>query len=144
MIVLLLAGLGLQFAWQQREDLIAEFPQLKPICGYIACQPQLVHAPDRFRILQRDIRPTANVPGSLTLSAQVRNDADIAQPFPDMQLSLLDNNGVVVIRRRLAPHEYLFPAPPVDKVIAPGEVITIALDFEDPGYLATGFQIDFL
>lgn len=143
-IAFLLVALGLQLAWQQREELFAEFPQLKPVCDYIACQPQLAHAPDRFRILQRDIRPTPNAPGSLTLSAQVRNDAELAQPFPDMQLALLDNNGVVVIRRRLAPQEYLFPAPPEERVVAPGEVITITLDFEDPGYLATGFQIDFL
>jgi hypothetical protein len=75
---------------------------------------------------------------------RVRNEAETAQPLPDIQLSLLDTNGSVMIRRRLAPGEYMFPPPPKDRLVAAGEVVTIDLDFKDPGYLATGFTIDFL
>ena len=88
--------------------------------------------------------PTADTPGSLTLNATIRNDAEYAQPLPDMQLSLLDTDGAVLVRRRLSPADYLFPPPPADRLVAPGEVFTISLDFADPGYLATGFMIDFL
>ncbi len=142
--VVLMAALGLQLAWQQREQILAQFPQLEVICGVVACRPAVAHAPERFRILQREIKPTANLPGSLTLSAVIRNEAELPQPLPDLQLSLTDNNGGLLIRRRLSPSEYLFPAPADGKLVDPGEVITIALDFEDPGHLATGFQIDFL
>jgi predicted Zn finger-like uncharacterized protein len=142
--VVLIAALGLQLAWQQREQILAQFPQLEVICGVVACRPSLAYEPERFRILQREIKPTANLPGSLTLSAVVRNEAELPQLLPDLQLSLTDNNGGLLIRRRLSPSEYLFPAPAEDKLVDPGEVITIALDFEDPGSLATGFQIDFL
>jgi predicted Zn finger-like uncharacterized protein len=142
--VVLLTGLGLQLAWQYREDLLSRFPQLEAVCEHIACRPDTVRAPDRFSILQRDIQPTANQINSLTLRADFRNDAELAQPLPDIQLSLLDNNGGVLIRRRLTPGDYLFPAPAEDKVVSPGEVITISVDFEDPGHLATGFSIDFL
>jgi predicted Zn finger-like uncharacterized protein len=134
--VVLIAALGLQ--------ILAQFPQLEVICGVVACRPSLAYEPERFRILQREIKPTANLPGSLTLSAVVRNEAELPQLLPDLQLSLTDNNGGLLIRRRLSPSEYLFPAPAEDKLVDPGEVITIALDFEDPGSLATGFQIDFL
>ena len=75
---------------------------------------------------------------------RIRNDAENAQPLPDIQLSLLDNNGGVLVRRRLTPGDYLFPAPPKEKLVTPGEVVTITLDFEDPGHLATGFVIGFL
>ncbi len=142
--VVLIAALGLQLAWQQREQILVQFPQLEVICGVLACRPPLAHSPERFRILQREIKPTANLPGSLTLSAVVRNEAELPQLLPDLQLSLTDSNGGLLVRRRLSPSEYLFPAPAEDKLVDPGEVITIALDFEDPGYSATGFQIDFL
>ena len=117
---------------------------MQPLCDVLECIPRVHRAPDKISIVQRDIRPTPNVPDSLTLNAQMRNDADVAQPLPDIQLSLVDNNGAVLIRRRLTAADYLFPAPPPDRVMAPGEVITITLDFEDPGYQASGFLIDFL
>lgn len=142
--VLLLAGLGLQLAWQHRKDLLREYPILEPLCDYVECVPKVIHAPEKISILQRDIAPTANEPGSLTLSARIRNDADTAQALPDIQLSLLDDNGAVLIRRRLAPAEYLFPPPPKEKLMAPGEVVTISLDFMDPGHQASGFLIHFL
>ncbi len=141
---LLILMLGAQLAWQQRGILLQRFPALAPLCAYIECRPTSVHAPEEFRILHRNIAPTANAPGSLTLSVRVRNEASIAQALPDIQLSLLDNNGSVLIRRRLSPAEYQFPPPPKTARVTPGEVFAIELDFEDPGHLATGFIIDFL
>lgn len=142
--VLLVVGLGLQLAWQHRMDLLRQYPLLEPLCEYLPCVPKVVDAPDKISVLQRDVKPTANQPGSLTLSATIRNDATIAQHLPDIQLSLLDNNGALLIRRRLMPSDYLFPPPRKDRVMAPGEVVTIALDFEDPGHQASGFILDFL
>ena len=140
----LLVALGLQLAWQHREELLARYPVLEALCEHVTCRPSVIRAPERFRILQRDIKPTANEPDSLTLTASFRNVASIAQVLPDIQLSLLDTDGSVLIRRRLSPADYLYPAPADQAVVAPGEVITIAVDFKDPGYVATGFIIDFL
>lgn len=142
--LLLVAGLGLQLAWQHREDLLRQYPQLAPLCDRLPCVADQVHAPDKLRVLQRELRPADNLPGSLNLSARFRNEAEVAQPLPDIQLSLIDNDGKVLIRRRMQPGDYLYPPPPDDRVIAAGEVITISVDFKDPGYLATGFMLDFL
>ena len=49
----------------------------------------------------------------------------------------------MLIRRRLSPRDYLGEAPPSGDIMAAGEVVTIALDFKDPGYEASGFVIDF-
>jgi len=140
----LAAGLALQLAWQHRLELLDRYPQLQPVCQYIECRPGVVRAPDKFTIVQRDIRAATDKPEALTLSARFRNDADVAQRLPDIQLSLLDNNGTVLIRRRIAPGEYMFTAASNERLIAPDEVITITVDFADPGHLATGFTIDFL
>lgn len=141
--VLLLLALGTQLAWQYRTELLESFPQLGFVCEHIRCQPEVIHDPRSYQVMQREIRPTENVPGSLTLNATIRNDASIAQHLPDIQLSLIDSNGSVLIRRRLAPDDYLFPRPPDGLLVEPGEVFTIGIDFEDPGHVASGFSIEF-
>lgn len=142
--LLLSVALGVQLAWQYRVTLLDRFPQLQPLCDRLECVATQVHEPERLRILQREMRPAPNQPGTLSLSARFRNEAEAPQPLPDIQLSLLDNNGTVLIRRSLSPRDYLYPPPPTDRLIAPGEVVTINIDFKDPGYAATGFIIDFL
>ena len=142
--IVLIALLGMQLAWQQRVVLLQHFPALEPLCRYLECRPSLVHKPDAFKVMQRDIRPATTDHDALTFSAVVRNTAQGPQRLPDIQLSLLDNNGSVLIRRRLMPSEYTYPPPPRDHLVAPGEVFTIELDFQDPGSIATGFAIDFL
>jgi predicted Zn finger-like uncharacterized protein len=144
LVLLLATGLGLQFAWQQREELFARYPILAPICDYVDCAIAPVYAPEDLRILQREMRPSDDLPESLNLSARFRNEADAAQPLPDIQLSLVDNHGTVLIRRRLTADEYRVSPPLISGLIEPGEVVTISIDFQDPGYLATGFIIDFL
>jgi len=141
--LLLMAGLGLQLAWQYRAELVDRYPILQPVCEHIECRPTVVHAPQQFRVLHRKLSPTPDAPGSLTLKLRFRNEARASQPLPDIQLTLLDTNGSVVIRRRLAPQEYMLPAPTQDTLVAAGEVVTIDLDFKDPGYLASSFEIDF-
>ncbi len=143
LVLLLVVTLLLQIGWQYRTALVQHFPVLEALCAHIACRPPVVHAPDKFEILQRSIGPTLNEPGSLTLKVRVRNTAQAAQTLPDMQLSLLDSRGSVMIRRRLSPGDYMFPSPPGERRVAPGEVFTIELDFDDPGHSLTGFMIDF-
>lgn len=142
--LILVVGLGVQLSWQYRDALFARYPQLRIVCEHVQCQPDTVHQPELFRVLQRAVKASDNLPGSLTLSVAFRNDATISQHYPDLHLSLLDNNGSVLIRRRLSPADYLFPTPRDAAVVEPGEVVTFSLDFEDPGYQATGFVIDFL
>jgi predicted Zn finger-like uncharacterized protein len=141
--ILLLVALAAQLAWLKRERLLAEFPQLEIVCDHLPCRPDVVHQPDAYRVVSRAITPTQNQPGSLTLSATIRNDAEHPQYLPDIQLSLLDNNGSILARRRLSPDEYLYPRPAEGRLVAKGEVLTIAVDFADPGHIASGFSIDF-
>lgn len=147
LLALLMVVLGLalaaQLAWVYRAPLLERLPQLEPLCEHLPCRPSLVHAPERMRVLQRDIAPTRNQPGWLTLRASVRNEAEYPQPLPDVQLSLLDNRGEPLLRRRLAPADYLFPPPSPGRTVAPGEVFTLSVDFRDPGHEASGFMLDF-
>lgn len=142
--MLLAAGLLAQLGWRHRVDLLAQYPVFEPICEFLPCRVEVGRDTSALRVLQRDFTRTENTSDSLTLRIQFTNGAPFAQPYPDIQLSLLDNGGNTIVRRRLDPGEYMFPTPPKDSKIAPGEVVTISVDFVDPGYLATGFVIDFL
>jgi predicted Zn finger-like uncharacterized protein len=141
--VVLALALAAQLAWIYRAPLLERFPQIEPLCEHLPCRPSLVHAPERMRVLQREIAPARNQPGWLTLNATVRNEAEYPQALPDVQLSLLDNLGRPLLRRRLAPADYLFPPPRPEQTIAPGEVFTLSVDFRDPGHEASGFMLDF-
>ena len=142
--MLLAAGLLVQLGWGYRDYLLAQYPALEPVCEFIPCRAEVGRDTTALRVLQRNITRTENAPESLTLRIRFTNAATFAQPYPDIQLSLLDNGGNPVVRRRLDPGEYMIPTPSQDSRIAPGEVVTISVDFVDPGYLATGFVIDFL
>ena len=141
---LLALGLLVQVTWGYRDDLLAQYPALEPVCEFLPCRVEVGRDTDALRVLQRDISRTEDASESLTLRIRFANAAAFAQPYPDIQLSLLDNGGNTLVRRRLDPNEYMFPAPPENSKIAPGEVVTISVEFVDPGYLATGFVIDFL
>ena len=147
--VVLCVVLLAQMLWLSREALVNTFPALEPACEWLRCTPDVVDAPDHFRVLERGIsaasRPSLSDAATswLTLNMAFRNEAPSRQHYPDLYLSLLDNNGTVLIRRRLEPEEYLDIPLPDEATIAPGEVTTLSIDFADPGYQATGFAVDF-
>lgn len=144
---LLLASLILativQIAWLTRNHWLP-LPQGQWACAWLDCSRTEPRAPASFRILQRQLLTDPQHPDTLRLQARVRNDADFAQPLPDLQLSLLNNLGTVIARRRLSPEQYRSPAPSKTAKIAAGEVFTIDLLFADPGTQASGFKIQFL
>jgi hypothetical protein len=141
--VLLAVALATQALWPHRDTVFERLPALQRVCQLVTCEPTVVHAPGEFRVLQRGIGPSDAADGWLKLRLSFRNDAEGRQHYPELQLSLLDNQGRVLVRRRLAPREYLSSAPAPRAVLAPGEVVSVALDFRDPGRQATGFAIDF-
>jgi hypothetical protein len=141
--ILLAAALLAQFAWHHRDELMQRAPALAALCASWQCPPTITAAPARFRVVSRDLRGNTPGAGVLTLDLRVRNDAGFAQPYPVLQLALLDNRGGVVQRGHLQPGDYLADAPAPGATVAAGETIAIAVDIADPGPAATGFAVDF-
>ncbi len=140
LLALLLAG---QFAWQQRVSLV-QYPLFAQACNSIDCRLPAKRDLTAFKVQQRQIGPSSDRDNALTLYLRFSNDANFAQSLPDLQLSMFDSNESLLVRRRLKPSEYISPAPPGNTLVEAKEVITIELQFEDPGRRATGFKIDFL
>lgn len=143
LLLLLLA----QLAWFNRELVLAT-PQgaaiAEGLCSVVGCEVPPHRAPSQYTVLHRDIGAAPDDPGVLQMQLRFRNDADFAQPMPDIQLSLYDSEEKLIARRRLPPDEYLFPSPSAGTLVNPGDEISLTLQLEDPGRHTTGFKLEFL
>jgi predicted Zn finger-like uncharacterized protein len=145
--VLLIALAVGQLAWFNRTQVLATplgHQLASSLCPLFGCEVPPRRAPSRFAVLERNVGPDPERDGVLMMRLGFSNNAEFAQPLPDIQLSLYDSQQKLMARRRLHPPEYLFPAPAADVLVAPGDVVQVDLRLEDPGRHATGFKLEFL
>jgi predicted Zn finger-like uncharacterized protein len=148
-LLLLLAGLA-QWLWFQPQYLDPVRPyytRLQTWCAQHDCPFRLptlptLRATEAFTILQREISPAEDRPGELRISMTFVNEAEFAQPYPDVLVTLLDHNGGTVTEHRFQPVDYL--GSKETGLIEPQQVISFDLLTEDPGDAATGFKLKFL
>ncbi len=109
-------ALLLQALWWWRTPIATYVPVLRPlydtVCASFGCQVGYVREPGKLSIESSSIQPdTPAQPGAavqgMRLSAVLRNRADHAQPWPAMELVLTDFADAPVMRRTVAPGEYL-------------------------------------
>jgi len=98
---------------------------------------------DRIHLVRRELRSHPTRPGHLRLSATLVNRAAQSQPYPDIDVALLDAAGEVVLRQHFVPADYLAPGAPDGAGLAPHAYLPLVLDLEDPGVRAVGFELEF-
>jgi hypothetical protein len=98
---------------------------------------------EAIRLQTRQLRPHETFAGILVLTATFISDADRPQPWPELELTLLDSAGRLLARRRFAPPDYLGRAPDTGEWLPPGVLVPVRLDFADPGSDVAGFEISF-
>jgi hypothetical protein len=99
---------------------------------------------DRYEVLGATAatNPGASGRGNLVITARIRNRGTLAQPYPQVQLRLLDRWERTVGRRAFAPADYSSSSVSPEAMLAPGASITAELVVVDPGPDAAGFEID--
>jgi predicted Zn finger-like uncharacterized protein len=143
---LLLLALGAQLAWAKRDALIADDnvgPLLRSACDTLHCQLPLVQDTSRLTMVARDVQAHPSVAGALLITANLRNDASFAQPYPVVSITLSDANGNKLAMRRVRPTEYLGDGATLQKGIPPGGSAALMLEVEDPGGKAVAFEFGF-
>lgn len=109
--LLLLLIAALQFVWYQRDILISDYPQtvsyLKKACDLIGCSIHREQDFSKIKLTSRDVRLHPGYQDSLLVNAVMMNQAETMMPYPNIQLSLFDTNGMMVSYRQFAPEEYL-------------------------------------
>lgn len=96
-----------------RTDIALAQPALKPlledVCARLGCTVPAPREPDKVSIEASELTPETGREPMLRLSALLRNNATFTQAWPNLELTLTDTNDRAVVRRVLAPAEFLPP-----------------------------------
>jgi predicted Zn finger-like uncharacterized protein len=106
---------------------------------------------ERIHVVSRELRSHPTLPGRLRLSATIVNRAARAQPWPDLEITLLDAAGQQVVRTQFSPADYLAAGSAAGRAtdsaagagMTPQAYLPLTLDLDDPGRQAVGFELEF-
>lgn len=116
---------------------------LDPLAANVGMRLPLRRDAAALELSSRDIRPHPSVDGALIISATLRNDADFAQAWPVVEVTLSDFDEKPVAMRRFQPRDYLSDARALDPGIAPGASSALVFEVSDPGRNAVAFEFKF-
>jgi len=110
-IPLLAIALVLQALFHFRDALAAHMPATKPmlvrLCTLTGCAIRPLRDVSALSIDASDLQADPAHRGLLVLTATIRNRASYAIGYPYLELTLTDAQDAVVVRRALAPVEYV-------------------------------------
>jgi hypothetical protein len=97
----------------------------------------------RINLVSRELKSHPLKAGTLQLTATIVNRASRPQPYPGLEVILLDATGDAVSRTRFTPSDYLADGASLDSVMTPEAFLPLSLDLPDPGNEAVGFELNF-
>ncbi len=98
---------------------------------------------DQIQLVSRELKSHPFEAGKLQLSATIVNRARRAQPYPDLEVTLLDAGGAEIGRIQFEPADYLDENADGTAEMAPGAYLPLVLELADPGERAVGFELNF-
>ncbi len=137
--------LAAQAVFQYRTEIAAASPEarayLERACRMLDCELRLPRHVALMRIESSEVEADARRANVLVLNAVVRNNAMFAQEFPSIVLTLTDESDQPVVRRVLAPAEYLADARSAARGIPAGGEETLRLHLATK-VRATGYRLE--
>jgi predicted Zn finger-like uncharacterized protein len=142
------AGLVAQTVHRFRAELAAQVPGIRPTleaaCRPLRCQVALPRRPELMSIESSDLQADPRREGIIVLNAVLRNRARFPQDYPALELTLTDEGDRPLLRRVLAPREYLDPARApllLSEGIAPGGDAPLRVFLDASRTRATGYRL---
>jgi predicted Zn finger-like uncharacterized protein len=109
--VVLLLGLFFQTAYLLRDAIVARFPHSKPavagLCEFAGCELRLPAQIDAVSLESSELQTVASNTNVYALTILLRNRGEIAQAWPNIELTLNDTNEKPIVRRVFIPRDYL-------------------------------------
>ena len=106
-----LLGIAGQAAYRFRAEIGAAIPEarepLRGLCRTLGCDLSLPRRPELMSIDSSELQADARREGLIVLNAVIRNRARFPQDYPALELTLTDEGDRPVLRRVLAPRDYL-------------------------------------
>ncbi|QDG74129.1 DUF3426 domain-containing protein [Janthinobacterium tructae] len=141
--VVLLLLLFLQVMTTFRNPLAAQFPQWKPtlvaLCKLSGCQVDLPAQIEALSIEQGELQTLKDQ--TFSYVSLLRNQSRSVQAWPSIELILNDANDKPLLRRVIAPRDYLPATIDVSQGFAPRSEQTIKLYFALDQLKASGYHI---
>lgn len=143
--LLLLIFALLQTAYFMRTKLAAEYPQFKPLlaqaCTYLNCEIALPKEVDLLLIDDSDMQENENYAGVINFTSSLINNANYAQAYPNIELTLTDADDQPVLRRLIKPVEYLGPEAKLDAGLGAHEEARIKLAIHASDLPVAGYRV---
>lgn len=112
-LLAILAGAALlgQVAHRYRTEVAVLYPAARPgleaACQVLRCKIPLPRRPELMSIDSSDLQADARSESLIVLNALLKNRAPFPQEYPALELTLTDDADKPVLRRVLAPSDYL-------------------------------------
>jgi len=104
-------AIAAQFAYRFRAELAAAAPEarepLRTLCRPFGCEVPLPRRPELMSIDSSELQADTRREGVIVLNAVIRNRARFPQDYPALELTLTDEADRPLLRRVLAPRDYL-------------------------------------
>lgn len=145
--LLALLGLAGQLVLYFRTEVALLVPQLRPYlvatCRVYGCTVRLPRRPELMSIESSDLQADPGHENLIILNAVIRNRAPFPQEYPDLELTLTDENDQAVVRRVLVPADYVSGSRRSGPTsgIGPGAEVVVRLHFDTSRVRATGYRL---
>lgn len=145
--LLALLSLGGQLVLYFRTEVALLLPQMRPYlveaCRAYGCTVGLPRRPELMSIESSDLQADPGHANLIVLNAVIRNRALFPQEYPDLELTLTDENDQAVVRRVLVPTDYVSAARGSGALngIGPGAEVVVRLQFDTSRVRATGYRL---
>ena len=143
--ILLLILASLQSIYFMRTELAAEYPQFKPFlvqaCTYLNCKVALPQDLNLLVIDDSDMQEDENYQGVINFSSSLINNANYAQMYPNIELTLTNLDDQPVLRRLIKPAEYLQTKTDLSAGIDAREEIRVKLAIHASDIPVAGYRV---
>jgi predicted Zn finger-like uncharacterized protein len=141
---LLVIALLAQLAWWQRETVQVYFPRSQTLyakaCAQLGCQIAPPHDIDGLQVEPSDLRQIDG-PHKLELKMPLRNRFNVALAYPAIELTLLDDQNNVAVRRVLWPQDYVAPGTPIAAGLPAHTTQTMIVHLDTGNAVASNFRV---
>ena len=141
--LLVIALLG-QLAWWQRETVMINVPRSQILyaqaCAHLGCQLTPPHDIEGLLVEPSDLRQIDG-PHKLELKMPLHNRLNIALAYPAIELTLLDDQNNVAVRRVLWPQDYVPPGTVIASGLPPHATQTMIVHLDTGSAVASNFRV---
>ena len=147
-IIILFALSFSQLAYFRAHELVNLVPSTRPLleqfCETIGCHYSGPSDTKNIQLISRDVRLHPKTKKALLISAAMINNANFAQPYPDIHIRLSDISGNVVAERIFNAKTYMGKLSNPFLLMKSKTPVHINFEVVDPGKDAINFEFTFL